>query len=60
MYSLAIYLHMFCVNVVALFNHKARLMMRGHRDAWRILREKVDPEARYVWFHAATLGEFEQ
>lgn len=60
MYSLAIYLYMFCVNVVALFNHKARLMMRGHRDAWRILREKVDPEARYVWFHAASLGEFEQ
>ena len=60
MYSLAIYLYMFCVNVVALFNHKARLMMRGHRDTWRILREKVDPEARYVWFHAASLGEFEQ
>ena len=26
----------------------------------RILREKVEPNAQYVWFHAASLGEFEQ
>jgi len=51
---------MFCVNVAALFgNKKARLMMRGHRDTWRILREKAGDE-QYVWFHAASLGEFEQ
>ena len=24
------------------------------------LREKVEPDAQYVWFHAASLGEFEQ
>ena len=35
-------------------------MWRGERDAFRVLREKVDPEAQYVWFHAASLGEFEQ
>jgi 3-deoxy-D-manno-octulosonic-acid transferase len=35
-------------------------MWRGERDAFRILKEKVDPEAKYVWFHAASLGEFEQ
>ena len=35
-------------------------MWQGERDAIRILREKVDPNARYVWFHAASLGEFEQ
>ncbi len=61
MYSLAIYIYMFAVNVVAFFgNRKARLMIRGHRDTWRILREKVKPEDRPVWFHAASLGEFEQ
>jgi len=60
MYSLCIYIYMFCVNVAALFgNKKARLMMRGHRDTWRILREKAGDE-QYVWFHAASLGEFEQ
>ena len=35
-------------------------MWRGERQAVRILREKVDPDAQYVWFHAASLGEFEQ
>ena len=35
-------------------------MWRGEREAIRILKEKVDPDAKYVWFHAASLGEFEQ
>jgi 3-deoxy-D-manno-octulosonic-acid transferase len=35
-------------------------MWHGEREAIRILKEKVDPNARYVWFHAASLGEFEQ
>lgn len=60
MYSLAIYLYMFCVNVASLFKRKARLMMQGHRQTYRILREQIDPGAKYIWFHAASLGEFEQ
>ncbi len=59
MYSLAIYLYMLCARVAALFNKKAKLLVRGHSDAWRILREQIGDE-RYVWFHAASLGEFEQ
>ena len=35
-------------------------MWRGEREAIRILKERVDPQAQYVWFHAASLGEFEQ
>ena len=60
MYSLAIYIYMFCVNVVAIFNKKARLLMVGHSKTYRILREQIDPQAQYIWFHAASLGEFEQ
>ena len=46
-------------NIAALFSRKVRTMMRGHRDAWRILRRQIGTD-RYVWFHAASLGEFEQ
>lgn len=61
MYSLGIYLYALLVRLVAALGHrKARAMVRGQRDSWRILREKIDPTARYVWFHAASLGEFEQ
>ena len=35
-------------------------MWAGERQALKVLREKVDPNARYIWFHAASLGEFEQ
>lgn len=61
MYSLAIYLYMFAANVAALFgNKKARLMVRGHHHTWRILRDRIKPADRPIWFHAASLGEFEQ
>jgi len=35
-------------------------MWRGERHALDVLKEKVDPDAKYIWFHAASLGEFEQ
>lgn len=35
-------------------------MWRGERRAFDILCSKVDPQAHYIWFHAASLGEFEQ
>lgn len=46
-------------HIAALFNSKVRKMVRGHHDAWHILREQIGTH-RYVWFHAASLGEFEQ
>ncbi len=35
-------------------------MWTGERKAIDILKEEVDPDAKYIWFHAASLGEFEQ
>lgn len=35
-------------------------MWAGERQAIKVLKENVDPDARYIWFHAASLGEFEQ
>lgn len=60
MYNLIIYLYQFGVFVYSFFNEKVNKMWRGEKEAIRILREKVDPNAQYVWFHAASLGEFEQ
>ena len=59
-YNLIIYLYLLGVAVYSRFNEKVRKMWRGERDAFRVLKEKVDPDAKYVWFHAASLGEFEQ
>ena len=60
MYNLIIYIYQLGVVLVSLFKEKVRKMWQGERDAIRILQEKVDPQAKYVWFHAASLGEFEQ
>ena len=60
MYNIIIYLYLLGVAIASLFNEKVRKMWRGERDAIRVLKEKVDPNAKYVWFHAASLGEFEQ
>ena len=59
-YNLIIYLYLLGVAVYSRFNEKVRKMWRGEREAFKVLREKVDPNAKYVWFHAASLGEFEQ
>ena len=45
--------------IASLFNAKVRKMVRGHRETWRLLRSLSDT-GTYVWFHAASLGEFEQ
>ena len=60
MYNLVIYLYQLGVIVTSLFSEKVRKMWHGERNAVRYLRQHVDPQARYVWFHAASLGEFEQ
>ena len=60
MYQIVIYLYLCGVAIASLFSEKVRKMWRGEREAIRVLKEKVDPEAQYVWFHAASLGEFEQ
>lgn len=59
-YSLGIYLYAGCINIVSLFNRKARLLIQGHRNIFKTLKEQVDPKSSYLWFHASSLGEFEQ
>ena len=60
MYHFIIYIFEFGLFVTSFFSQKVKKMWRGERDSFRILKEKVDPEASYAWFHAASLGEFEQ
>lgn len=60
MYEIVISLYTLGVAVMSLFNDKVKKMWRGEREAFRVLRNSVDPGSRYVWFHAASLGEFEQ
>ena len=59
-YNIVIYFVLWGIAIASLFNEKVRKMWRGEREAFKILKQKVNPNAKYIWFHAASLGEFEQ
>ena len=60
MYNVIIYLIQFGVAVASLFSEKVRKMWKGECASFGVLRDKLEPDAQYIWFHAASLGEFEQ
>ena len=56
MYNIIMYLIQFGIVVGSYFNKKLRKMLDGEREAIKQIREKVDPDAQYIWFHAASLA----
>jgi len=60
LYFISIHLYYLILLVISPFNIKARLWLKG-RLGWRThLKEWRRPGDRVIWFHAASLGEFEQ
>lgn len=59
-YNIFSYLYWIGVGIASAFSKKVKTMWRGERDTFHILDSKLEPGARYLWFHAASLGEFEQ
>lgn len=60
LYSFAIHIFYLIVLIASLFNKKARLWILGRKN-WRgKLRSWQPPATPVYWFHAASLGEFEQ
>lgn len=61
MYSVLIYLYIIGVRLAALFGHrKAGRMINGHKEIFPLLKDRLRDGVKYVWFHASSLGEFEQ
>lgn len=60
MYQVAIYLYLCGVAMASIFSKKVKKMWKGERQTLDILKSKVNPNHQYIWFHAASLGEFEQ
>ena len=59
-YNLSIHLASFGLRIVALFNKKMKLFVNGRKDVFEILQQKISSEDKTIWFHCASLGEFEQ
>jgi 3-deoxy-D-manno-octulosonic-acid transferase len=48
------------IGIAALFNPKAALWVKGRKNIWQELANSCKGHANIVWFHCASLGEFEQ
>lgn len=59
-YQVGISLYGLIIFCASLINDKARKLKQGQGQAIKTLKEKVQVDKKYVWFHAASLGEFEQ
>ncbi len=54
------WLYILFLKIAALFNTKARKLVDGEKRALDYLAKNADKDAEYIWFHAASVGEFEQ
>lgn len=60
LYDFFMSLYAWVIRLVGLKYEKARLWSEGRKGLFERMRAKIDPKARIVWLHVASLGEFEQ
>jgi 3-deoxy-D-manno-octulosonic-acid transferase len=60
LYNLIVQIADFLLKIVALFSPKIKLFVDGRKPVFEILQSKISPNDKTIWFHAASLGEYEQ
>jgi 3-deoxy-D-manno-octulosonic-acid transferase len=60
LYNLSIYLYGFFIHCASFFNTKAALWVKGRKDWEARLNVALQGSDTVIWFHCASLGEFEQ
>ena len=60
LYNIGIYTYKQLVRIAGCRNPKARKLTEGQKTVFSYLEAAADPEGGYIWFHASSLGEFEQ
>ena len=60
LYNLLVILATQLLKLVALFSPKMKLFVDGRKAVFSTLANKINPNEKTIWFHAASLGEYEQ
>jgi 3-deoxy-D-manno-octulosonic-acid transferase len=60
LYNIVIKITGSLLNFIALFNSKIKLFVEGRKIVFPTLEQKIKPSDKTIWFHAASLGEYEQ
>jgi len=60
LYNILTYIAAFHLNLIALFNSKIKLGVTGKKNTLKILKSNISFQDKVIWFHCASLGEYEQ
>ncbi|MDF1573961.1 MAG: glycosyltransferase N-terminal domain-containing protein [Bacteroidales bacterium] len=60
LYNIGIRIYWLMALIVSPWNRKAKLWVRGRRQWYEKLKKAMDGDQKMIWFHCASLGEFEQ
>ena len=59
-YNLIVLFAAFLLKIIAIFNKKIKLFVDGRKNVFEVLSNKIKQTDKTIWFHAASLGEYEQ
>ena len=60
LYNLVVSIAGVFLKIVAFFSPKIKLFVEGRKNVFTVLEEKIAPTDKTIWFHSASLGEYEQ
>lgn len=60
LYNVLVHLVGFLLKIIANFNPKMKLFVEGRKNVFEQIKQKIASSDKSIWFHAASLGEFEQ
>lgn len=61
LYNIFLQFYLFAIKIAALFYYpKAEKWIDGRKNIFENIAQKVDKDAKVIWIHCASLGEFEQ
>ena len=60
LYNLLIHFSAGIVQILSFFNPKMALFVNGRKDVFEVLQQSISKNDKTIWFHAASLGEYEQ
>ena len=60
LYNIGIHVYIISIYLLSFFNKKASLWIKGRKDLFSNLKDKIKTHSNIVWIHCASFGEFEQ
>ncbi len=60
LYNIITHIASFFIKIIALFNTKIKLGVIGRKQTFKALHNAINKNDKTIWFHCASLGEYEQ